>query len=154
GVQTCALPILDIPLSLIGYGVLFFLLGYILYATIAAMVGSLVSRTEDAQQLIMPLMFLVMIGYFIAIFGLSTPDIGLVTVSSYIPFCFPMLMLLRIGMRDVPLLEVIISTLIFIGTIGILSILAARVYRSGVLMFGSSNSLKDLKRAVALSKKE
>ena len=146
--------LLDIPLSLIGYGVLFFLLGYILYATIAAMLGSLVSRTEDAQQLIMPLIFLVMIGYFIAIFGLSTPDIGLVTVSSYIPFFSPMLMLLRIGMLEVPLWEVIISTLILIGTIGILSILAARVYRGGVLMFGSSNSLKDLKRALALSKKE
>jgi len=146
--------LLDIPLSLIGYGVLFFLLGYILYATIAAMLGSLVSRTEDAQQLIMPLIFLVMIGYFIAIFGLSTPDIGLVTVSSYIPFFAPMLMLLRIGMLEVPLWEVVISTMILIGTIGILSILAARVYRGGVLMFGSSNSLKDLKRALALSKKE
>lgn len=146
--------LLDIPLSLIGFGLLFFLLGYILYATIAAMLGSLVSRTEDAQQLIMPLIFLVMIGYFIAIFGLSTPDIGLVTVSSYIPFFSPMLMLLRIGMLEVPLWEVIISTLILIGTIGILSILAARVYRGGVLMFGSSNSLKDLKRALALSKKE
>src|SRR5690625_7579401 len=103
------------------------------------MLGSLVSRTEDAQQLIMPLIFLVMIGYFIAIFGLSTPDIGLVTVSSYIPFFAPMLMLLRIGMLEVPLWEVVISTMILIGTIGILSILAARVYRGGVLMFGSSN---------------
>lgn len=146
--------LLEIPVSLIGYGVLFFLLGYLLYATIAAMLGSLVSRTEDAQQLIMPLIFLVMIGYFIAIFGLSTPETSLVTVSSYIPFFSPMLMLLRIGMLEVPIWEVLTSIGILSVTIIILGFLAARVYTGGVLMYGASNSLKDLKKAMDLSKKE
>lgn len=146
--------LLDIPLSLISYGIIFFLLGYLLYATIAAMLGSLVSRTEDAQQLIMPLIFLVMIGYFIAIFGLSTPETSLVTITSYIPFFSPMLMLLRVGILEVSIWEVIISIAILVGTIIFIGFLAARVYRGGVLMYGTSNSLKDLKRAIALSKKE
>jgi ABC-2 type transport system permease protein len=146
--------LLEIPISLIGYGILFFLLGYLLYATIAAMLGSLVSRSEDAQQLMMPLIFLIMIGYFIAIFGVAAPESSLVTITSYIPFFSPMLMLLRVGMLEVPIWEVIASIGILLGTIISLGILAARVYRGGVLMYGSSNSLKDIKRAIALSKKE
>jgi ABC-2 type transport system permease protein len=146
--------ILHTPISLIIYGILFFLLGYILYATIAAMLGSLVSRSEDAQQLIMPLIFLIMIGYFIAIFGLAAPETTLVTVTSYIPFFAPMLMLLRIGMLDIPFWQVGISIGILIVTIIILALLGARIYRGGVLMYGKSNSLKDFKRAFQLSKKE
>src|SRR5690625_2882641 len=145
---------LDISFSIIGYGVLFFILCYLLYATIAAMLGSSVSRSEDAQQLIMPLIFLIMIGYFIAIFGLAAPESSLVTVTSYIPFFAPMLMLLRIGMLVIAIWEVLASIVILLGTIMILGMLAARVYRVGVLMYGSSNSLKDIKRAIALSKKE
>lgn len=146
--------ILNTPVSLIIYSIVFFLLGYILYATIAAMLGSLVSRSEDAQQLIMPLIFLIMIGYFIAIFGLAAPESTLVTVSSYIPFFSPMLMLLRIGMLDIPIWQVAISIGILIVTIVILALLGARVYRGGVLMYGKSNSLKDVKKAFQLSKKE
>src|SRR5699024_4751381 len=97
--------ILDILLSLIIYGILLFLLGYALYATIAAMLGSLVSRSEDAQQLMMPLIFLIMIGYFIAIFGISAPDASFITISSYIPFFAPMIMLLRIGVLDISVWE-------------------------------------------------
>src|SRR5690625_1461172 len=146
--------LLEIPVSLIGYGVLFFILGYLLYATIAAMLGSLVSRSEDAQQLMTPLIFLIMIGYFIAIFGIAAPESNVVTITSYIPFFAPMLMLLRVGMLDIAIWEVMASIGILLGTIIILGILSARVYRGGVLMYGSSNSLKDIKRAIALSKKE
>jgi len=146
--------LLEIPVSLIGYGVLFFILGYLLYATIAAMLGSLVSRSEDAQQLMTPLIFLIMIGYFIAIFGIAAPESNVVTITSYIPFFAPMLMLLRVGMLDIAIWEIMASIGILLGTIIILGILSARVYRGGVLMYGSSNSLKDIKRAIALSKKE
>lgn len=146
--------LLHTPVSLITYGIIFFLLGYILYATISAMLGSLVSRSEDAQQLMMPLIFLIMIGYFIAIFGMGVPESGLVTVSSYIPFFSPMLMLLRIGMLDISIWQVAISIGILIVTIIILGLIGARVYKGGVLMYGKSNSLKDFKRAFQLSKKE
>lgn len=145
---------LDAPASLIIYGIVFFLLGYILYATIAAMLGSLVSRSEDSQQLMMPLIFLIMIGYFIALYGLAAPETSLVTVSSYIPFFSPMLMLLRIGMLDVPAWEIAISIGILIGSIIILGLFGARVYKGGVLMYGKSNALKDVKKAIQLSKKE
>ncbi|HZW67727.1 MAG TPA: ABC transporter permease, partial [Pseudogracilibacillus sp.] len=61
-------------LPLYAYALLFFILGYLLYATIAAMLGSLVSRVEDVQQLTMPLVYLVIIAFFIAMFGLVVPE--------------------------------------------------------------------------------
>lgn len=136
------------------YAVVFFILGYLLYATLAAMLGSLVSRTEDVQQLIMPMTFLVMIAFFIAMFGLSAPETSLVVISSYIPFFAPMLMFLRIGMLNIPFWEVAISLGILVATIILLAIIGARVYKGGVLMYGKSSSLKDFKKAMALSKKE
>ncbi|ASK60879.1 hypothetical protein CFK37_00970 [Virgibacillus phasianinus] len=136
------------------YAIVFFVLGYLLYATLAAMLGSLVSRTEDVQQMIMPMIFLVMIAFFIAMYGLSAPDSSFVVISSYIPFFTPMLMFLRVGMLDIPFWEVALSLAILIGTIILLAVIGARVYKGGVLMYGKSSSLKDFKKAIALSKKE
>ena len=60
----------NIPLSTIVYAVIFFILGYFLYATLAAFLGSLVSRIEDVQQMITPMTLLVVAGFMIAMFGL------------------------------------------------------------------------------------
>lgn len=141
-------------LSVYIYAIIFFVLGYLLYATLAAMLGSLVSRVEDVGQMIMPMIFLIMIAFFIAIFGLNAPDSTIVNISSFIPFFSPMLMFLRVGMLDVPIWEVSLSIGILIGSIALLGIFGARVYKGGVLMYGRSNSLKDFKKALALSKKE
>ncbi|MEN1970471.1 ABC transporter permease [Lentibacillus sp. N15] len=141
-------------LSLFVYAVVFFLLGYLLYATLAAMLGSLVSRTEDVQQLMMPMMFLVIAAFMIAMFGLNAPESSFVKISSYIPFFSPMLMFLRVGMVDVPIWEVALSIGILMVTIVLLAIIGARIYKGGVLMYGNSGSLKDLGKALKLSKKE
>src|SRR5690625_1275499 len=144
----------DTSPALFIYAVVFFLLGYLLYATLAAMLGSLVSRVEDVQQLILPMTFLIMIAFFIAMFGLNMPESKLVVISSYIPFFSPMLMFLRVGMVDVPVWEVALSIGILVASIIVLAILGAKVYKGGVLMYGRTSSLKDLKKAMALSKKE
>lgn len=145
---------LDTPTSLIVYGVLFFLLGYLLYATLAAMLGSLVSRSEEANQAITPLIMLIAIAFLIAMFGLTSPESPLITVTSFIPFFAPMVMLLRIGMLDVPIWEIATSIGILIATIIILGLIGARVYKGGVLMYGSGNPLKSMMKAMQLSKKE
>src|SRR5699024_8534081 len=144
----------DTSPSVYVYAVIFFVLGYLLYATLAAMLGSLVSRIEDVQQLMTPMIFLIMIAFFMAMFGLSAPQSTFVTVSSYIPFFTPMLMFLRVGMLDISIWEVFLAIAILIGTIILLSLLGARVYKGGVLMYGKSNSFKDFKKAIALSKKD
>ncbi len=141
-------------ISIYVYAVVFFMLGYLLYATIAAMLGSLVSKVEDVQQLLFPMIMLIMIAFFIAMFGLSMPEAKFITVTSYIPFFSPMIMFLRVGMLDVPVWEIAISIGILMLTIGLLGWLGARIYRGGVLMYGPSRTLKDFKNALALSKKE
>lgn len=135
------------------YAIVFFLLGYFLYATLAAMLGSLVSRIEDVNQLIMPMTMLIVIAFVIAMTGLGMPESTLITVTSYIPFFTPMIMFLRIGMLNIPFWEIGLSIGIMIVTIALFAALAARVYKGGVLMYGKSGSLKDFKRAINLSKK-
>lgn len=140
----------EVKFSTFFYAILFFLLGYFLYAVLAALLGSLVSRTEDVQQLMLPMMILIIIASFIAFSGISMPEAGYVTVASYIPFFAPLVMFLRVGLLDIPLWEPLLSIAIMLLTIGILGWFGARVYRGGVLMYGSSQSLKDIRRAIKL----
>ncbi len=140
----------EVKFSTFFYAILFFLLGYFLYAVLAALLGSLVSRTEDVQQLMLPMMILIIIASFIAFSGISMPDATYVTVASYIPFFAPLVMFLRVGLLDIPLWEPLLSIAIMLLTIGLLGWFGARVYRGGVLMYGSSQSLKDIRRAIKL----
>lgn len=141
-------------ISIYLYALLFFVLGYFLYATIAAMLGSLVSTVEDVQHLILPNVILIMVAFFIAIFGLTAPDAKFITITSFIPFFTPMIMFLRVGMLDVPFWEVSLSIVILIATIIFFAFLGSRIYRGGVLMYGPSRSWKDFKKAFQLTKQD
>ncbi|ALC80605.1 ABC transporter permease [Bacillus gobiensis] len=142
----------NIQISTVIYAIVFFLLGYFLYATLAAFLGSIVSRIEDVQQTVAPMTFLVIAGFMIAIFGLSTPDAPFVTITSFIPFFAPMIMFLRVGMLNVPFWEVALCIGILLATIAALAVIGARVYKGGVLIYGKSSPLKDIRRALHLSK--
>ncbi|MGM0837739.1 MAG: ABC transporter permease [Bacillota bacterium] len=142
----------DIAVSTFIFAVVFFLLGYFLYATFAAFLGSLVSRIEEIQQIILPMTLLIVAGFMIAMFGLNNPDNSFIQVTSFIPFFAPMIMFLRVGMLEVPFWEIGLSIGILIATIVLLAIFGAKVYRGGVLMYGKSSSLKDIKKALQLSK--
>lgn len=144
----------DVSIAIYVYAILFFILGYLLYATIAAMLGSLVSRVEDVQHLLMPMVILIMLAFFIAIFGLGNPEAKFITITSFIPFFSPMIMFLRVGMLDVALWELLLSLGLLIATIIALALLGARIYRGGVLMYGPSRTLKDFRQAFTLSKRE
>ncbi|MDZ5713084.1 ABC transporter permease [Jeotgalibacillus haloalkalitolerans] len=141
-------------ISTIIYGVVFFILGYFLYATLAAFLGSLVSRTEDLQQVLMPVNILIVGGALLAFYGLASPEAGFITVTSYIPFFTPLVMFTRVGMLNIPFWEPAIAILLTLLTILVLGWFGAKVYRGGVLMYGNSSSLKDIKQALKLSKKE
>lgn len=134
------------------YAILFFLLGYFLYATLAALLGSLVSRTEDVQQMILPMTFLIVIAFILAASGLGNPEVAYLKYTSFIPFFAPLVMFLRVGMLDLPMWEPMLSIGIMLVTIFILGWFGARVYKGGVLMYGPSRSLKDIKKAIQLGK--
>ncbi|MGG3622747.1 ABC transporter permease [Bacillus gobiensis] len=142
----------NIQISTVIYAIVFFLLGYFLYATLAAFLGCIVSRIEDVQQTVAPMTFLVIAGFMIAIFGLSTPDAPFITITSFIPFFAPMIMFLRVGMLNVPFWEVALCIGILLAMIAALAVIGARVYKGGVLIYGKSSPLKDIRRALRLSK--
>ncbi|GLB58791.1 ABC transporter permease [Cytobacillus sp. NCCP-133] len=144
----------NIPASTIAYALIFFILGYFLYATLAAFLGSLVSRIEDIQQMITPMTMMVVAGFMIAMFGLNQPEASFVTITSYIPFFTPMLMFMRAGMLSLPVWEPILGIAILLAAIILLAVFGARVYRGGVLMYGNSNSFKDIKKALLLTKND
>lgn len=130
---------------LIVYCVIFVVLGLILYLSIAAMLGSFINRMEDIQQGLMPVTFITMIGYFIALAGISFADHFLITVASYIPFFTPFVMPLRLLANDTGHLEMIIGVVILIALIIVTLMVAAYVYKRSVLST-ESGIMKNIRR--------
>lgn len=144
---------LDIDLSkidpmLLVYAILYFLAGFFLFATLYAAVGSIVSRTEDLGQATMPMTIISLAGFYIAIFSLNTPDSMLVKVTSFIPLFSPFVMLLRLGLTDVPFWEVAVSIVLLLVAIYVAVYVSAKIYRTGVLMYGKRPSWKEIRKAM------
>lgn len=134
--------------SLIIYALLFFFTGFFLFATLYAAVGSIVSRTEDLGQATMPMTLISLAGFYISIFSLSSPDSMLVKVTSFIPLFSPFVMLLRLGLTDVPFWEVAISIALLLVAIYVAVYISAKIYRTGVLMYGKRPSWKEIRKAM------
>ncbi|MRN55482.1 ABC transporter permease [Paenibacillus monticola] len=135
-------------ISILLYGLVLYILGYFLYALMYAAVGSIVSRTEDLGQAIMPVLMLGFVNFYLPLFSISNADTTLIKVASYIPFTSPLSMLLRIGIGDVAIWEIIVSLLILLVTTFIFGWLAAKIYRTGVLMYGKRPTIKEIRKAM------
>jgi ABC-2 type transport system permease protein len=121
----------------------YFILGFLLYAALYAGVGSLVSRQEEINQAVMPLTFVVMIGFFGAMFVVfGKPDSVVAQVLSIIPFTAPMTMLPRILVGHPPAWEIALSVALLIAAVAGAIAFAGRLYRMGVLMYGQKPSLR------------
>ncbi|MBC8079381.1 MAG: ABC transporter permease [Gorillibacterium sp.] len=138
----------DIPGMLYVYFVIFYLLGFFLYVMLFAAIGSVVSRTEDLGQAILPVTFLALGAFYIGIYGINAPTSAFTRVCSFIPFFTPNVMFLRIGMSGVPAWEIWLSIGIMLISILFSGWLSAKIYRAGVLMYGKRPSLKELSKAL------
>lgn len=134
------------------FSILFFVLACILYMLIGAMLGSLVSKVQDVGQAVMPVTFILMIGFFVAISGMSNPDTLLIQIFSYIPFTSSMLMPMRIGATDMGLWQAILSLLILATSIISLFLFSLRFYRGSVLTYTSGSFIKKMRQALSLSR--
>ncbi|HVB23331.1 MAG TPA: ABC transporter permease [Ktedonobacteraceae bacterium] len=135
-------------ISLLLWLLVYFILGFLLYASIFAAVGALVKRQEEVQNAIQFPMWLIMIGYFVSFFGISTPDAPWVKVISYIPFWTPTTMLMRLGVGNVAWWEILLTIVLMIIAIFICTVISARIYRFGALMYGQKPRLSKLVRLV------
>jgi ABC-2 type transport system permease protein len=142
---------LDLPQVLtpevLGAFVVFFVLGYLLYAVLYAAAGSLVSRMEDVNNVVAPMSMIAVVGYLVAIYisiGLLPADATWVALLSFVPFVSPYLMLSRViaGQAGAP--EVALAAAILVVSIVVMLWLAARVYAAGVLMYGQAPSFRRL----------
>ena len=123
--------------------VLFFIFGYMLYASLFAAIGSAVENEGDSQQLQIPLTIPLLLGFFIAIYAFKAPDSALVFWGSMIPFTSPIVMLARLPF-GVPVWEIVVSIVLLILTFAACAWISAKIYKVGILMFGKKSTWKDL----------
>lgn len=145
----------DLPqglsLSLLAVVAVMFVLGFALYAVLYAGAASLVSRQEDVNQIVAPLTIVSVAGYLIATYagtGLIPIDSPLVIIASFIPFFSPYLMVTRMGQNAASPVEVVVAIALLVLFIPVALWIAARLYRSGVLMYGQRPTPRTLYRAL------
>lgn len=113
---------------------IFFIIGYFIYATLFAIVGSMVSRPDDLSSATMPIVIILMASLTVEIlFVMDYPEGTLTKVTSYIPFTAPMSVLIRIVYNTIAPGEIIISLVVMILFIGLFAGIAAKIYPKGVL---------------------
>ena len=123
--------------------IIYFVLGYLLYASFFAAIGSAVENEADTQQLQLPVTIPLMIAFFIAFYAFKAPESPVVFWGSMIPFTSPIVMLSRIPF-GVPGWELALSIGILIATFILCGWASAKIYKIGILMFGKKTSFKDL----------
>jgi ABC-2 type transport system permease protein len=141
-----AMTALDVGPSLMIYFVVFYSLGYLLYSAIFAGVGAIFNSIDEAQQwnfvVILPL-----IAASAMILPVATSSDSLISVTaSLFPFCSPILMFERLAVHDPPLWQVALSLILLVATIGGAMIVSARIYRTGILMYGKRPTFRELSR--------
>jgi ABC-2 type transport system permease protein len=134
------------PMMIVSFGV-FFLLGFVLYSTLYAAAGSMVSRIEDVQQAVGPLMFLAMGGYFASFAALNDPDAGWVGILSVIPFFSPYVMPARMLLTTPTAMEIGLAILLLVVTVVVAIWIASRIYSAGVLLYGPRVGIRTVRRA-------
>jgi len=142
--------IFNIPIDLFIYMIIFFVLGFLIYAFMFGAIGSTVSKLEDINTSVMPITYLFVIAFLVVVFSMSSGSIDntAMLICSYIPFTSPMAMFTRIAMSTVAWYEIAISIAVLIGsTIGI-GILSAKIYRVGVLLYGMKPKLGEVLKTV------
>ncbi|MCK0130744.1 ABC transporter permease [Flavobacteriaceae bacterium F08102] len=131
-------------LNLVVMFILFFAGGYLLYASIYAAIGAAVDNETDTQQFMLPIILPLMLAIYVGFFTVIENPHGVVSqIFSYIPFTSPVVMLMRIPF-GVPIWQQLISVVILFATFYLMVVLAAKIYRVGILMYGKKPTYKEL----------
>lgn len=142
--------IFNMPPELLGYMLVFFLLGFFIYAFLYGAVGSTASKLEDTNTSVMPITMLFIIAFLVVMFSMSSGNLDNIWMKlcSYIPLTSPIAMFARIAMSTVPPYEIVISIAILIGSVVGIGVLAAKIYRVGVLLYGTPPKLGSILKSI------
>src|SRR5215217_5594810 len=132
-----------IPFSHYIYFALFFLLGYFIYATIYALVGSMVTTAQEGGQLAMPIILILVISFYLFLPVSRSPDSSFSFWVSMLPFSAPVAMLVRIVTQTPPFWQIALSLVIGFSTVLGIMWIASRIYRVGMLMYGKRASIPE-----------
>ncbi|MBQ2251661.1 MAG: ABC transporter permease, partial [Clostridia bacterium] len=140
----------DIPLDLLVYMLVFFELGFRIYAFMYGAIGSTASKLEDINTSVMPITLLFVAGFMVVMMSLAegNVDTTIMKVCSFVPFTSPMAMFTRIAMSTVPVYEIAVSIAVLIGSVIGVGVIAAKIYRVGVLLYGTPPKLGAIMKAV------
>ena len=139
---------LQIPSNLLILGIVYFILGYLLFAVLMAGVGSISPTAREGQQLSMIFTMLGVIPFFFVAFIMNNPDHVVTQVLTLFPITAPITVMIRLGVADIPAWELIVSiTLLVVSIIGSL-VLAAKVFRTFLLMYGKRPRLREIVRCL------
>ena len=123
--------------------VIYFIGGYMLYASVFAAIGSAVESQEDTQQFMTPIMIFLVFSLYAGIYSMENPEGPLAFWCSLIPFTSPIVMMIRLPF-EVPLWEKLLSvSLLYVTFVGIIW-LSAKIYRVGILMYGKKPTIKEM----------
>ena len=144
GIGTVISTLQNLPVGqIIGLFLIYFVFGYLLYASLFAAIGSAVESEGDTQQLQLPLTVPLMLAYIIALYAFRAPDSSIAFWGSIVPFTSPVVMISRLPF-GVPTWEIVLSLVLLVLTFALCAWLSAKIYRVGILMFGKKSTWKDL----------
>jgi ABC-2 type transport system permease protein len=147
-IATSEMGVPKIPVSMVGYFILFFVCGYFLYASIYTAIGAPFNTDQEAQQLAMvPMMFIVSVWAFFPAL-MNNPHGKIAVFASLFPFTAPLAMFMRASMSQPPGWQIALSILILIASTVAIAWLAGRIYRVGILMYGKKPTIPEILRWV------
>ena len=140
----------NIPPELFAYMLIFFVLGFLIYAFLFGALGSTATKLEDINTSTMPLILLFVAAFIVSMMGMSSGNVDstLMKVCSFVPFTSPMAMFTRIAMSTVPMHEILLSIAILVLSSTGIGVLAAKIYRVGVLLYGTTPRLGAILKAI------
>jgi ABC-2 type transport system permease protein len=141
-VQSASLP--TISPGILGFFVLFFMLGYFLYSTLYAGIGAMVNSEQEAQQVMIPVSLLIVPPLLMMTYIITNPSSQASVIMSLVPFFAPIIMLARIAVETPPVWQIGLSIVMMVlTTLGMIWIVG-RIYRVGVLMYGKRPTLPEI----------
>lgn len=125
---------------------LYFILGFLFYASLFVGIGSTVNTEQEAQQITTYLSLVLMLPVVIAMPAIQNPDFIVTKIFSYIPLTTPTVMLLRLNVENVSQLEIILTLAILVLSIFIVTKISAKIFRIGILSYGNKPTIKEIMR--------
>lgn len=128
---------------------LWFVVGFLIFAVLFGAAGSLVSRTEEANTIAMPMSMAAVVGFFVSISALNDPDGVVATIFTFVPITAPFVVPVRTALQSIPAWQYILALVICVASIGVLTVLAGRIYAGGLLRYGGRVGVREAWQSAA-----